>query len=228
MKHFFSRFDSNSDSLNIVCLSCWTLALNLIPYSCFRSPFWLMNSSRKRQRRQAAALVVQSFITMGKKSTAQPRPKLNIPPRGIGPIEEPNENDVLCGRGACRIRQRIYVYFIRTYNSPRTARLDFSLQQAVESIRMWETSAFVRLFIDTRRNISRQPQRNSKKLTLQKGSSITLETWILLADFSKRMHQMASGTILGMQKRWKRYVRNLMEGHNACESALLLLLATVD
>ena len=36
---------------------------------------------------------------MAKKSTAQPRPKLNIPPRGIGPIEEPNENDVLCGRG---------------------------------------------------------------------------------------------------------------------------------
>lgn len=58
-----------------------------------------MNSGRKRQRRQAAALVVQSFVTMGKKSTAQPRPTLNIPPRGIGPIEEPNENDVLCGRG---------------------------------------------------------------------------------------------------------------------------------
>jgi hypothetical protein len=36
---------------------------------------------------------------MGKKSTAQPRPKLDIPPRGIGPIEDPNENDVLCGRG---------------------------------------------------------------------------------------------------------------------------------
>jgi hypothetical protein len=36
---------------------------------------------------------------MGKKSTAQPRPQLHVPPRGIGPIQEPNENDVLCGRG---------------------------------------------------------------------------------------------------------------------------------
>lgn len=36
---------------------------------------------------------------MGRKSTAQPRPVLNIPPRGIGPIADPNENDVLCGRG---------------------------------------------------------------------------------------------------------------------------------
>ena len=44
-------------------------------------------------------MVVQSFFTMGKKSTAQPRPKLHVPPRGIGPIAEPNENDVLCGRG---------------------------------------------------------------------------------------------------------------------------------
>merc|ERR1712028_52344 len=30
---------------------------------------------------------------------AQPRPVLNVPPRGIGPITDPNENDVLCGRG---------------------------------------------------------------------------------------------------------------------------------
>jgi len=36
---------------------------------------------------------------MGRKSTAQPRPVLNVPPRGIGPIANPNENDVLCGRG---------------------------------------------------------------------------------------------------------------------------------
>lgn len=36
---------------------------------------------------------------MGRKSTAQPRPKLTVPPRGIGPITDPNENDVLCGRG---------------------------------------------------------------------------------------------------------------------------------
>jgi hypothetical protein len=36
---------------------------------------------------------------MGRKSTAQPRPILHVPPRGIGPIVDPNENDVLCGRG---------------------------------------------------------------------------------------------------------------------------------
>ncbi|KAL3918256.1 MAG: hypothetical protein SGARI_007514, partial [Bacillariaceae sp.] len=36
---------------------------------------------------------------MGRKSTAQPRPVLNVPPRGIGPIVDPNDNDVLCGRG---------------------------------------------------------------------------------------------------------------------------------
>lgn len=41
---------------------------------------------------------------MGRKSTAQPRPVLTIPPRGIGPIVDPNENDVLCGRGG-RINQ---------------------------------------------------------------------------------------------------------------------------
>lgn len=42
----------------------------------------------------------QSTTTpMGRKSTAQPRPALNVPPRGIGPIVDPNINDVLCGRG---------------------------------------------------------------------------------------------------------------------------------
>lgn len=58
--------------------------------------------NRKRQRRQAAAVVVESLWNnnnMGRKSTAQPRPKLIVPPRGIGPIVDPNENDVLCGRG---------------------------------------------------------------------------------------------------------------------------------
>lgn len=35
----------------------------------------------------------------GRKSTAQPRPPIKIPPRGIGPVHEPNINDVLCGRG---------------------------------------------------------------------------------------------------------------------------------
>mmetsp|Transcript_10533 Transcript_10533/g.11969 ORF Transcript_10533/g.11969 Transcript_10533/m.11969 type:complete len:230 (+) Transcript_10533:266-955(+) len=81
--------------------------------------------NRKRQRRQAAAVVVESLwnnnsntssgntsisttnnsrngtatTASDRKSTAQPRPVLNVPPRGIGPITDPNENDVLCGRG---------------------------------------------------------------------------------------------------------------------------------
>lgn len=42
---------------------------------------------------------MQSILDMGKKSIAQPRPQLHVPPGGIGPIQEPNENDVLCGRG---------------------------------------------------------------------------------------------------------------------------------
>ena len=34
-----------------------------------------------------------------KQSTAQPRPKIAVPPGGIGPIRDPNVNDVLSGRG---------------------------------------------------------------------------------------------------------------------------------
>jgi len=34
-----------------------------------------------------------------KSRTKQPRPVLTVPPRGVGPITDPNENDVLCGRG---------------------------------------------------------------------------------------------------------------------------------
>lgn len=34
-----------------------------------------------------------------RRSTAQPRPVHKVPERGIGPISDPNENDVLCGRG---------------------------------------------------------------------------------------------------------------------------------
>mmetsp|Transcript_5754 Transcript_5754/g.14377 ORF Transcript_5754/g.14377 Transcript_5754/m.14377 type:complete len:528 (+) Transcript_5754:156-1739(+) len=70
--------------------------------------------NRKRQRRQAAAIVVESLwnnnsnndtsgtktgSNSARKSTAKPRPVLNIPPKGIGPIADPNVNDVLCGRG---------------------------------------------------------------------------------------------------------------------------------
>jgi hypothetical protein len=60
------------------------------------------NPAGKRQRRQAAATLVQnlpSWTGVGKKSKAQPRPQVHIPPKGIGPIAEPNQNDVLCGRG---------------------------------------------------------------------------------------------------------------------------------
>ena len=64
--------------------------------------------NRKRQRRQVAGAVVQGLVggagagnasgppgltPSGRKSTAQPRPKVQIPPRGIGPISEPNNND---------------------------------------------------------------------------------------------------------------------------------------
>ncbi len=61
-------------------------------------------AAHKRQRRQAAAAFLFPTATattaqnIGRKSTAQPRPVLHIPPRGIGPIVEPNANDVLCGR----------------------------------------------------------------------------------------------------------------------------------
>lgn len=60
------------------------------------------NQDPKRQRRQAAATLVQnlpSWTGVGKKSKAQPRPQVQIPPKGIGPVTEPNQNDVLCGRG---------------------------------------------------------------------------------------------------------------------------------
>lgn len=90
------------------------------------------NPAGKRQRRQAAATLVQNFPSwtgVGKKSKAQPRPAVLIPPKGIGPIDNAainryamssaemcvifppfpslsrspplfiHRNDVLCGRG---------------------------------------------------------------------------------------------------------------------------------
>ena len=66
----------------------------------------------KRQRRQAAATLVSNVSNWtgvgGKKSKAQPRPVVQVPPKGIGPIVEPNQNDVLCGRGG-RINSHEYV-----------------------------------------------------------------------------------------------------------------------
>mmetsp|Transcript_25332 Transcript_25332/g.37404 ORF Transcript_25332/g.37404 Transcript_25332/m.37404 type:complete len:534 (-) Transcript_25332:243-1844(-) len=54
---------------------------------------------RHKRKQAAGSLVMDGFFSTGKKTTAQPRPVLQIPPRGIGPITEPNKNDVLCGRG---------------------------------------------------------------------------------------------------------------------------------
>ena len=90
----------------------------------------------KRQRRQAAAAVVGSLWssnndTLEKKSTAQPRPQLHVPPRGIGPIVDPNKNDVLCGRGgrinshAGNIRFRdIITANKKDYLAPSTKKLE--------------------------------------------------------------------------------------------------------
>ena len=64
------------------------------------------NPDGKRQRRQAAATLVQNFPSwtgVGKKSKAQPRPAVHIPPRGIGPIAEPNQNDVLVSSFDARV-----------------------------------------------------------------------------------------------------------------------------
>lgn len=91
--------------------------------------------TRKRQRRQAAAIVVDSLWNNGsgnnntdtggsstpaRKSTAQPRPVLTIPPKGIGPIAEPNVNDVLCGRGGRINSHRGNVRFRDIINSKKT------------------------------------------------------------------------------------------------------------
>ena len=66
-----------------------------------------------------------------KKSTAQPRPAIQIPARGIGPIYDPNNNDVLCGRGGrinahtgnVRFRD-IVVQRKKDYLSPTTKKLE--------------------------------------------------------------------------------------------------------
>jgi hypothetical protein len=60
-----------------------------------------IDQNSKRQRRQTAGGLIVSMLGGGgaKKSTAQPRPTIEVLPRGIGPVAEPNVNDVLCGRG---------------------------------------------------------------------------------------------------------------------------------
>jgi hypothetical protein len=53
----------------------------------------------QRSQSSATSVTRRNSNNPYKTSTAQPRPALMIPPRGIGPIREPNSNDVLCGRG---------------------------------------------------------------------------------------------------------------------------------
>jgi len=53
---------------------------------------------RQHKQRHAVGNMVQSFF-LPHKSKATPRPVVTVPPRGIGPVLEPNKNDVLCGRG---------------------------------------------------------------------------------------------------------------------------------
>merc|ERR1719217_278698 len=50
-------------------------------------------------------------------SVAQPRPVLTVPPKGIGPIDEPNRNDVLCGRGGLISSHDGNVQFRKIVNS---------------------------------------------------------------------------------------------------------------
>ena len=79
------------------------------PYGCYYGDYYPhQDNARKRQRRQTAGALMQNLFGGGgggkqqngkKKSTAQPRPEIVVPPRGIGPVIDPNDNDVLSGRG---------------------------------------------------------------------------------------------------------------------------------
>jgi hypothetical protein len=84
------------------------------PLVCYYHPYWyglpissygdypVQDNARKRQRRQTAGSFMQGLFSANdkkKNSTAQPRPSIQIPPRGIGPVYDVNENDVLSGRG---------------------------------------------------------------------------------------------------------------------------------
>jgi len=134
------------------------------------------NAQRKRQRRQTAGALVTGLFGSNnnnnnnttdaaaaaegaspvagkkgnrKKSTAQPRPEIQVPPRGIGPIYEPNVNDVLCGRGGrinahegnVRFRQMV-VDHKKEYLAPTTKKLAKAhiAAQLVRDIRTKEPS----------------------------------------------------------------------------------------
>mmetsp|Transcript_1714 Transcript_1714/g.4687 ORF Transcript_1714/g.4687 Transcript_1714/m.4687 type:complete len:623 (-) Transcript_1714:108-1976(-) len=135
-----------------------------------------LNAQRKRQRRQTAGALVTGLFGSNnnnnnnttdaaaaaegaspvagkkgnrKKSTAQPRPEIQVPPRGIGPIYEPNVNDVLCGRGGrinahegnVRFRQMV-VDHKKEYLAPTTKKLAKAhiAAQLVRDIRTKEPS----------------------------------------------------------------------------------------
>jgi hypothetical protein len=60
------------------------------------------NGRKKIRRETAGKLMATLWKGKPKKqriSTAQPRPEIIVPPRGIGPVHDLNVNDVLCGRG---------------------------------------------------------------------------------------------------------------------------------
>jgi hypothetical protein len=93
----------------------WTIFIITMRHPSSSHPTLLQSDcvhhSSKRQRRELATIVVQrsarwsqsTMLLMAlepkKKSKAQPRPILHVPPRGIDGIFDPNTNDVLCGRG---------------------------------------------------------------------------------------------------------------------------------
>jgi len=94
-------------------------------------PYYSQGYPRKQQRREAATIAVDS-VSMNnnnsdsdtvtttnrkRKSVAQPRPVLTVPPKGIGPIDEPNRNDVLCGRGGLISSHDGNVQFRKIVNS---------------------------------------------------------------------------------------------------------------
>ena len=111
------------------------------------------NAQRKRARRQTAGALVTGLLGQqqpvkltpsGKKSTAQPRPEVTVPPRGIGPVMDPNDNDVLCGRGGrinahvgnVKFREMV-ISRKKEYLSPQTKKLEKAhiAAQVVQDIR---------------------------------------------------------------------------------------------
>jgi hypothetical protein len=61
------------------------------------------DNGRKQIRRETAGKLMANLWNgrpeKQRISTAQPRPRIIVPPRGIGPVRDLNVNDVLCGRG---------------------------------------------------------------------------------------------------------------------------------